>query len=300
MYAWLEAEHPEILVIAASGNDALEGNASNYPASFPGVVSVGAYDAYGIRSGFSNYNSFVFVSAPGTTVLGARSRDRASCGDDRTLSGNFVLGYLTDADCFFDTPTGPSAGGHYYVSNGTSFAAPIVAGAAALMKQKYGERLKTADFKLALAMTADHPSLPQGQREDMYGFGRLNLQRLLVFNFPVSLAQWAVVPQTPTVGQSLKLDVLLENLEGNSDVTVVTADLSSLGLGAETPLTAVAEDIYSTGNLVIPTSATAGTHEVTVTARDAGGSVDEEQMSIPVYAAGTAPPRRTSLVRRWR
>ncbi len=56
-----------ILLIAAAGNDAAE--TAMFPAAFPGVLSVGAYDGHGETSAFSNWGSEVDFHAPGDEIL---------------------------------------------------------------------------------------------------------------------------------------------------------------------------------------------------------------------------------------
>ncbi|MEU4119855.1 type VII secretion-associated serine protease mycosin [Kitasatospora sp. NPDC028055] len=89
------AEQNKVVVVASSGNDGNEGD--TYPGAFPTVLSVGASDRNNERAPFSQYGSFVKVAAPGVEMLS----------------------------------TVP--GGGQCVDNGTSFAAPYVAGLAALL-----------------------------------------------------------------------------------------------------------------------------------------------------------------------
>ncbi len=100
------------LVVAASGNDARAGDPAEYPAALlqpidsNGIgglgLSVGASDRSGARAGFSEYGSYLSLVAPGASVFGA-------------------------------LPVRTTSRRSYGFESGTSFAAPEVAGAAALV-----------------------------------------------------------------------------------------------------------------------------------------------------------------------
>ncbi|MFD9906338.1 type VII secretion-associated serine protease mycosin [Streptomyces sp. NPDC059063] len=90
------------VVVASAGNDGLGGNVKRtYPASYEGVLAVAASDRNNERAAFSQSGEFVDVAAPGVDMIS----------------------------------TVP-LGGHCS-DNGTSFAAPYVAGLAALIKAKH-------------------------------------------------------------------------------------------------------------------------------------------------------------------
>ncbi|MGH8994169.1 MAG: S8 family serine peptidase, partial [Acidimicrobiia bacterium] len=90
------AQDQGVLVVAAAGNQSR--GTAGYPANFPGVMSVAAVDHSDQLASFSNYGDWVDVAAPGVNVLSV----------------------APGCDCW-STPSG------------TSFAAPFVSAAAALV-----------------------------------------------------------------------------------------------------------------------------------------------------------------------
>jgi subtilisin family serine protease len=113
-----------VLVVAAVGNEYSNGNAVEYPAALlqpagsNGIggagLAVTASTATGVRASFANTGSWVSLAAPGENVFGAVAQD-----------SNPEL---------YPRSTLPGAqSGIYGYASGTSFAAPQVAGAAALV-----------------------------------------------------------------------------------------------------------------------------------------------------------------------
>ncbi len=104
-----------VLLVAAAGNSAEQGNPVMYPAALIGrdALVVGAADRSGARASFSSMGTYVDVLAPGVDVLGA-----LATGISNT---------------FFTPVSTPGANGAYGYGSGTSYATPEVAGAAALV-----------------------------------------------------------------------------------------------------------------------------------------------------------------------
>jgi len=125
----------DVLPVAASGNHGDTGNPLEFPAALIGGVrgargiglSVGATMPNGQPAGFSTHNRFVSLAAPG-----------ASAGDCRfgvfsTLPATTATPWTTEDGC--DETLAGIGGARYAYGEGTSFAAPIVSGLAALAWQ---------------------------------------------------------------------------------------------------------------------------------------------------------------------
>jgi subtilisin family serine protease len=104
-----------VTMIASAGNDGKD--EAQYPAAYDKVVSVAATDLWDMRASFSNYGDSIDVSAPGVAIIA------------------------------------PYPGGYYAVVSGTSFAAPLAAGEAALLrslgqKENAKDRIKQGTHKV--------------------------------------------------------------------------------------------------------------------------------------------------------
>ncbi|HEY9844149.1 MAG: S8 family serine peptidase [Candidatus Sericytochromatia bacterium] len=133
------------LVVAAMGNEGDE--SESYPAAWPGVIAVGSTNSKDVRSGFSQFGSWISVSAPGSKILS-------------TLP--------TYANAF--------EGKEYGSVSGTSMAAPYVSGLLALIKSVRPE-LRPEDYKAILFKGVDDLGPPGFDKE--YGHGRVNLAKAL-------------------------------------------------------------------------------------------------------------------------
>jgi subtilisin family serine protease len=124
-----------VVVVSAAGNQGR--TEPSYPASFPGVISVGAVDSADNTASFSNRGTWVDLAAPGVGVL--------------TVSPN--------CDC-------------WVAPDGTSFATPFVSAAAALLLA-VNPNMTPAQVGTRLESTAD---LVSGSGIDVKS-GRLNVGR---------------------------------------------------------------------------------------------------------------------------
>ena len=137
----------EAVAAAIAANIVVTGSAGNantstpqYPASYSSVLSVAATDMNDKKGSFSNYGSSVSVSAPGVNIISAYP------------------------------------GGYYAVVSGTSFAAPIVAGEAALVRSKQVTGITDAMVRGTVNIDAQNPQyvgkLGKGRIDVVSGIGK--------------------------------------------------------------------------------------------------------------------------------
>lgn len=137
-----------IIVVAAVGNDGTTD--LSYPAAYPNVVGVGSIDSGGTISSFSQRNSSVYIVAPGSEIVSA--------------------GYSSNTS--------------YVKGNGTSFATPHAAAAAAVLKE-FNIKADSEDFKSILMSSAT--DLGSSGYDTIYGYGSLNFATMVsamrIYNF---------------------------------------------------------------------------------------------------------------------
>ncbi|WP_409489777.1 S8 family serine peptidase [Amycolatopsis sp. cmx-11-12] len=111
------------------------------------VLSVAAIDDTGGVAGFSVNGPWVSVAAPGTKIISLDPAEGSSSLANLTIEGNGEPGAI----------------------QGTSFAAPYVAGVAALVRAKF-QGLSAREVMNRIKATAQHPAAPGG-RDNFVGFG---------------------------------------------------------------------------------------------------------------------------------
>ena len=112
------------VVVASAGNSA--GHAVSTPADCAGVIGVAGLRHIGTKGGFSDLGPEIAISAPGGNCINITAR--VPC----------LYPIVTTTNAGQTTPVAHAAGGSVYTDSfratfGTSFSAPLVAGAAALM-----------------------------------------------------------------------------------------------------------------------------------------------------------------------
>lgn len=109
-----------VVCVAAAGNDST--STPSFPAASDGVLSVGATADDNTRAWFSDYGPWVKIAAPGAVMW--------SC-----LCRNYTIDSVSQL--LYYLSFGWDGANPYLEGDGTSFAAPIVSGAAALVRAKF-------------------------------------------------------------------------------------------------------------------------------------------------------------------
>lgn len=141
-----EAVRKGSLLVAASGNDGDNGNPLGYPASIPHVLTVGATGKDDQVAAFSSRSRFVDLAAPGVEIPVAIPPEDYAAGD------------------------------------GTSFAAPLVSGAAAWV---WTVRPELSASQLYEVMRRSARDVGPPGRDDGSGFGILDVPAALAYPAPV-------------------------------------------------------------------------------------------------------------------
>jgi hypothetical protein len=140
------------IVVAAAGNAGLEGSPKNFPAAYAHVLTVGATNESNQVASFSTLSPTLDLAAPGVRIPVAE-------------------------------PTSQDASGYVLPGvSGTSFAAPIVAGAAAWVWTRRPELDNTQLFEVMRRSSAD-VAVPGF--DDASGYGLLSIPNALAFRAPI-------------------------------------------------------------------------------------------------------------------
>ncbi len=260
-----------VTIVAAAGNDNTDD--PSFPASFPGVISVGATDLSGGKADYSNFGSRIDVVAPG----GDTDEDSNDDGfDDGVLST--LWSYI------FDEP-------RYDFYQGTSMASPHVAGIASLVLA-VNPGLTPQQLRRLLQETAI--DLGDAGRDNTFGFGLVNAVSALqeagadtpqtpvlllsteFLNFGLGLSQLTV---TISNGGGGNLSVDPPSVQVDQGQGWLSAALGSGGLLAAVNRTGLPEGIF-TGRIHL----TSNGGDATVEVRMQVGAAQEVSDTIFVLA----------------
>ena len=222
------AVNRDAVLVAAAGNTPAE--LLFYPASYDHVLSVSATDAADVKASFATYSRRVDLVAPGVNIWTVYGRDIV------TVAGP------VDSD--------------YWYGNGTSFAAPQVAGAAALVRVRFPQF--TAEQVVAqLRQTTDASmyTLPANVPYQGYlGTGRLNVARAVT---ALDRREARVVSTTfaPNLAAGYAPGMLLSLTATVRNLLLPVANLT-VTLSSTSPYLTVPQNTFAVGSLPTLGSAT--------------------------------------------
>jgi subtilisin family serine protease len=204
-----------VVVVGGAGNDGVD--TPFYPAAYPEVLAVAGTDQSDVRASFSDYGTWVDVSAPAVDI------------------------------------TTTFLGGDYGAVSGTSYAAPLVSGLVGLIRSQqptWSQALVTAQI---IHTTNDIDPLNPGY-EGLLGSGRINAHAAVTTTPSPLLSLEGVAVNgdplgRPTPGESATLEITLQN--DWLDAEDLTGELST-----SDPYVTVITDTASYGDILAGGSAT--------------------------------------------
>ena len=155
------AQESGVTFIAASGNDS--DNSPWYPAAYPSVISVGASNNHNERAIYSSYGSKLDILAPVGDGIN-------NSNDDWVWAQSYSCFINVECDSMSDFESH-----EFNKSVGTSFAAPQVAAAAALIKSR-NMNISAEDMSNLIMGTAK--DLGSKGYDNKTGWGLLNLEEI--------------------------------------------------------------------------------------------------------------------------
>ena len=229
-----------MLVVAAAGNDGDTSNALSYPASTPHVLTVAATNQQGSVASFSSRSKFVDLAAPGQHIPVASALDQSWDDED-----------------------------------GTSFAAPLVSGAAAWV---WTVRPELDVSQLFEVMRRSATDIDAPGRDDASGYGLLNVPAALAYPPPV------IDPMEPNDDMDY---VRVGAVYAAGSKPLTTRALPSAAVTARLSVNEDPRDVYP---LFVPA-------QKTVTAKAAGATVDLALWSNGTPSVTIASPGKERLAR---
>lgn len=200
------AENQGVIVIAAAGNEST--NLPSYPAAYNTVVSVSAVDFAANLAPYSNFGTTIDVAAPGGDASADQNGDAIGDGVLSTL-GRDGAGTIEMVYGFYQ---------------GTSMAAPHVAGVAALMKaQQPG--LTPSNFRVHLASGNITNNIGDA---NFFGSGLINAQKSVLAaqsgTLPTLLS---TAPSILSLGTALTGAIITAEKIGDISVDLSVTNVSS-------------------------------------------------------------------------
>ena len=198
-------------LVAAAGNEGTTDE--RYPAAYANVISVAASDEDDLKASFSNYGSWVDVSAPGNVIIS--TWPRAACAGAPQVPGDF---------------------GCYNYLSGTSMATPHVAGVAAMVLSRDDVTTNTQVVEI-ITQSADPDGVSNIPLNSWTIHGRVNLHDALSDGSSSNPAPTVTINQAASQADPTSISPLNFTVIFSEDVTGFDSDDVILG-GTANPTTA--------------------------------------------------------------
>jgi serine protease len=189
-----------VVLVAPAGDNAAGTDAPNFPAGYPGVISVGAFNGAFVKAWYSSHQPYVTLTAPGDGMIAA-------------VPGSYA------------TTAGTSAASPVYATvASTSAASAVVTGIVALIKSQFPE---LTPAQVTQALTRSTVIRPSGGMTDGSGHGTADAAGALAAAAaiaapgPQRAGAGAVSRQLPTVSASpLVSESLRPKLERDARISL--------------------------------------------------------------------------------